>query len=240
MIHFMLKRSEFQSALVSEVILTYKKDWFDSHKCVTNCNLRDLPIILDILDPKPNEDILDVGCGLGRLSYPISLKGARVTGVDNSKHAIAEARAAYKKIRNLDFVCVNALAMNYSGCFDKAICIHMLEHLSFQNGIRVLSRIWDALRHGGVLVLGVPINDFEFHRRLLRFVVTGKQWRESTHEVSFSLKMINHLVRETGFLVVCQETVSIQGLKLGKLSLFPMVGNVLTMGTYLKAKKIEK
>ena len=47
---------------------------------------------LDLLDPKPGERILDVGCGEGTLTRKIVERGATVLGIDNSPEMIAAAR----------------------------------------------------------------------------------------------------------------------------------------------------
>ncbi|MEM6666625.1 MAG: methyltransferase domain-containing protein [Pseudomonadota bacterium] len=45
--------------------------------------------VLDWLDPQPGEDILDVGCGDGRLTLQIRDAGALVTGLDSSPDLLA-------------------------------------------------------------------------------------------------------------------------------------------------------
>ena len=47
---------------------------------------------LDLLDPRPEERILDVGCGEGTLTKRIIERGATVLGIDNSPEMIAAAR----------------------------------------------------------------------------------------------------------------------------------------------------
>ena len=48
--------------------------------------------VIELLDPKPGERILDVGCGLGQLTAQIVDSGAEVVGVDSSAAMIDEAR----------------------------------------------------------------------------------------------------------------------------------------------------
>jgi trans-aconitate methyltransferase len=55
--------------------------------------------LLDLLAPKPNECILDIGCGTGHLTAKIATCGAEVTGVDRSPEMIRQAREAYPQIR---------------------------------------------------------------------------------------------------------------------------------------------
>ena len=49
---------------------------------------------LDLLDPKPGERILDVGCGEGTLTKKIVGRGATVLGIDNSPEMIAGSSAS--------------------------------------------------------------------------------------------------------------------------------------------------
>ena len=51
--------------------------------------------LLELLEAKAGERILDVGCGTGHLTAKIATNGAQVTGVDQSAEMIHQARAAY-------------------------------------------------------------------------------------------------------------------------------------------------
>jgi SAM-dependent methyltransferase len=70
---------------------------------------------LDLLDPKPGERILDVGCGEGTLTRKIVERGATVLGIDNSPEMIAAARAA-----GIDALLLPAENMTFSSEFDAA------------------------------------------------------------------------------------------------------------------------
>jgi trans-aconitate methyltransferase len=54
--------------------------------------------LIDLLDPRPGERVLDLGCGTGHLAAQIRARGARVVGLDSSEAMIREARAAYPEI----------------------------------------------------------------------------------------------------------------------------------------------
>lgn len=51
--------------------------------------------VVELLDPKPGERILDVGCGTGHLTDRIADTGAEVVGIDQSAEMIETARKAY-------------------------------------------------------------------------------------------------------------------------------------------------
>jgi trans-aconitate 2-methyltransferase len=66
--------------------------------------------LVGLLEPRPGERILDVGCGPGQLTALIAAAGAEVTGIDSSEAMIAEARKNYPALR---FEHVDASRMKY-------------------------------------------------------------------------------------------------------------------------------
>jgi SAM-dependent methyltransferase len=70
---------------------------------------------LDLLDPKPGERILDVGCGEGTLTKKIVERGATVVGIDNSPEMVAAARA-----NGVDALFLAAEDMQFFAEFDAA------------------------------------------------------------------------------------------------------------------------
>ncbi len=51
--------------------------------------------LLNGLDPKPGETIVDLGCGTAQLTAEIASRGARTIGIDSSPAMVAQARANY-------------------------------------------------------------------------------------------------------------------------------------------------
>ena len=54
--------------------------------------------LVEILNPKAGERILDLGCGTGYLTSIISNSGASVVGIDNSIEMVAKAKTAYPEL----------------------------------------------------------------------------------------------------------------------------------------------
>lgn len=71
--------------------------------------------VIDLLDPKPGERILDIGCGTGPLTQRIAERGAEVVGLDSSPEMIAQARQSFP---SLQFVLRSATEMTFQGEFD--------------------------------------------------------------------------------------------------------------------------
>ncbi|MCK5677882.1 MAG: class I SAM-dependent methyltransferase, partial [Flavobacteriaceae bacterium] len=57
--------------------------------------------LIQFLNPKPDEFILDLGCGSGQLTNEISKSGANVIGIDNSKKMINDAQTKYPDLKFL-------------------------------------------------------------------------------------------------------------------------------------------
>lgn len=71
--------------------------------------------LVDMLDPKPGERILDLGCGTGHLTNDLAAGGATVVGVDRSPDMISAARSVYPDI---EFVVMDALHLEFNEPFD--------------------------------------------------------------------------------------------------------------------------
>jgi len=51
--------------------------------------------LVELLDPRPGERVLDLGCGTGTLAHSIAARGASVIGIDSSATMIEQAREKY-------------------------------------------------------------------------------------------------------------------------------------------------
>ncbi|MGA9421410.1 MAG: 23S rRNA (uracil(1939)-C(5))-methyltransferase RlmD [Rhodanobacteraceae bacterium] len=69
-------------------------------------NRRMIARVLELLDPQPDDRVLDLFCGLGNFSLPIARRVAAVTGVEGDAGLVARARenADRNGIRNVEFV----------------------------------------------------------------------------------------------------------------------------------------
>ena len=110
--------------------------------------------LLDRLELKPGDTVMDLGCGAGGISEYISDRtGGRVTGIDISTSGIevAQARTAAKRDR-LNFLIgdLNALDLQPNS-FDAAISLDALYWVADLD--RTLDDILASLRPGGQLAV---------------------------------------------------------------------------------------
>ena len=97
---------------------------------------------LDLLDPQPGEQILDVGCGDGTLTLKIKEMGADVVGIDNSLSMVGAAKA-----KGLDARLMDAAQLKFGEAFDAAFSNATLHWVLDKE--RAARAIWFALKPGG-------------------------------------------------------------------------------------------
>lgn len=120
---------------------------------------RRLSLVRQLLDARPGQRLLEVGCGGGHVLrlFPQCL----LTGVDVSGEMIAKAR------RNLADCNVTLLKGDLDGLnlpggsFDRLICTEVLEHVVDPDAL--LGRMRHLLAPGGRAVITIP-NDTMIHR----------------------------------------------------------------------------
>jgi trans-aconitate methyltransferase len=103
--------------------------------------------LVGLLEPKPGERILDLGCGTGHLIARIAESGASVVGLDHSAEMLEQARAAYAR---LEFVQGDARDFSFVEPFDAVFSNAVLHWVRPPEA--VIRRVRDALRPGGRFV----------------------------------------------------------------------------------------
>jgi 2-polyprenyl-3-methyl-5-hydroxy-6-metoxy-1,4-benzoquinol methylase len=197
----------------------------------------DFKILMKFLYPKPEQKILDLGCGLGRLAYEISKTGCHVVGTDKSKFAIDFATRKFGN-SNIEFMCLDALKIDFKELFHGVSCYHLLEHLDKWDATQVLSKVCDALKVNGVLVIGIPIEESSIIRRTIRFFATGSTIRDSTHLRSLSTEEIVDDMSKAGFEITDKYTYSYHPAIRSLDRIIPFIGQKITTNAIVRGIKL--
>jgi len=116
---------------------------------------REVDAIWKLLALAPGHDVLDLGCGHGRIANALAARGARVTGLDASQHFLAVARrdAAATGVA-VDYREGDMRALPWEGAFDAAlIWFTTFGYFSDADNERVVRQAAKALKPGGRLLI---------------------------------------------------------------------------------------
>ena len=149
---------------VKSVDQLYSRDYFLSSKCEGYQEFeknKELSFVkqkeLKIIDPKPGEYILDVGCGRAELLLHCAHRGAHVIGVEYSSDAVflanetlgGKGKVVKAKAEDLPFG---------NNVFDKIALADVLEHLTEKETKNCLSEMHRIVRPGGMILIHTSPN----------------------------------------------------------------------------------
>ncbi len=105
--------------------------------------------VLKLLQARPGERVLDVGCGTGHLTAQIAESGARVVGLDASAEMIEQAQILYPL---LELVVADAASFSFEDPFDAVFSNAALHWINADAQGAVAECVARALRPGGRFV----------------------------------------------------------------------------------------
>lgn len=102
--------------------------------------------VVELLDPRPGERVLDLGCGDGVLARRLTEFGCSVVGVDSSPEMVEAARG-----QGVDARLMDGQALEFAGEFD-AVFSNAALHWMKADPVAVAAGVARALRPGGRFV----------------------------------------------------------------------------------------
>ena len=161
-------------------------------------------------------EILDIGCGGGRLAEELSKKGANVTGIDASEKTIEIAKQHSQE---------NNLKINYECStledhlkkskkkYDSIICFELIEHVPDQ--LKLINDISKVSKKGSKLFLSTinrNIVSFLFAKVIAEYVL--KIVPQGTHQYEKFIKPseLNKILEKSNY-----KTIDIKGVKVNPI-----------------------
>jgi SAM-dependent methyltransferase len=143
--------------------------FFDSHapaymeNVFTKNTKYEVEFIIQELELRKGDRVLDVGCGTGRHCIPLALGGMQMTGIDLSEGMLEQARQlAEREGASLDLVQADATSFEFPEEFNHAICLcegamGLLgpEDDAGERDLKILRNISKSLKPGGKLLMTV-------------------------------------------------------------------------------------
>ncbi len=113
-----------------------------------------LAAVESLVDPRPSDRVLDLGCAAGAITHFLSTFGCDVVGVDQAHAAIARARDLFPE---LDFVEADVGELPLAvASFDKAVAADLVEHIDDATLARMLVEVKRVLVPRGSLSVYTP------------------------------------------------------------------------------------
>jgi 2-polyprenyl-3-methyl-5-hydroxy-6-metoxy-1,4-benzoquinol methylase len=157
--------------------------------------------------------ILDIGCGSGTLLQFVPPEYKSYTGVDINKAAIEYCTKHYPSPQNsfrlLEF---DAIGQLYPEQFTHIFFLESIEHITKEQGLRLLKNVIPLLAPNGIMVLTTPNRKsaWPFIEKALDFFRLTPTLANDQHEHLYSMTELAALAEEAGFGV--KEAYTINGI----------------------------
>ena len=111
---------------------------------------------VELLNPQPNESILDLACGNGWTTQFIAQYGSKTTGIDLCEPHIQSAQIKFGKVGNINFIHGDATHLEnitQPNSIDKIHCLEAAFHFGAEGRKALLNSAFHVLKPGGTFVL---------------------------------------------------------------------------------------
>jgi SAM-dependent methyltransferase len=149
---------------------------------------------------RPNDMVLDIGCGNGSLTYDIAKKAKKVTGIDLNGNNMKIAQKVFSS-PNIEYVIGDATTYDFDKNFDVIILSNVLEHIDYR--IEFLKKMVDIAPKILIRVPMITRDWLTLYKKEL-----GIEWRlDPTHYTEYTLESLSEELHKAGLEI---ENASIQ------------------------------
>lgn len=145
------------------------------------------------------DEILEVGCGMGRLTLPIARRGYRIEGLDLSPYLLGELEKARDPDLAIPLHCADIMAppASMQGRFNVAVGFFVLHH--FHDLAACFRGVRQVLKPGGRVVFLEP-NAFNPLYYLQVLLTPGMTWEAEKGIARMRRDVLFHAMTSAGFV----------------------------------------
>ncbi len=124
--------------------------------------------------------VLDIGCGIGALTYTVSKKAGKIVACDFNANSINIAKRKYS-CENIQYIIANATEFEFEDDFDYIILSNVLEHI--QDRVNFLEKLKPLAKF---MLIRIPMIDRSWITLYKREL--GLEYRlDKTHQIEYTL-----------------------------------------------------
>jgi SAM-dependent methyltransferase len=140
---------------------------------------------------RPQEELLDLGCGNGIFLELLKERSVRGVGVDSFSDCVESCRQRGLEVHQAELLpYVEKTDEQFNGIF----CSHIVEHLSPETVLKLFAHAHRVLRPGGRIIIVTPNpKDIE--------VITERFWLDITHVRPYPLPLLEKMLEHSGFSI---------------------------------------
>ena len=116
-------------------------------------------LFFDLLHLEKDENVLEIGCGTGRIARKVAPNVKSFCGMDISPQTIAAAKK-HLPFANTKLICADFLAYAFDETFD--LIYSTLTFLHIENKQKAMEKVFGLLCPGGSFILSIGKSDEEF------------------------------------------------------------------------------
>lgn len=205
----MIKESEYFREQYNQDILAQGQQYQIDHyyQPKEKSMQRRIELVLKLLNPGRQENILDLGCGVGTFAYHAAVAGALTSGVDYSVESIKMAQSLAEKYglaQQIKYYLCDARKLCFpDNSFDKIISVDFIEHVSLKEKQQIIQEIYRVLKPKGQGLIFTP-NGYreklgEFYWWLRHVLFADKIPQNQLHFGLTNKFAIEKILRENNF-----------------------------------------
>lgn len=163
-----------------------------------------IPILVRHFGDTLNLKAIDLGCGRGEFVYLLRKYGFDAIGVDSNLNQVISENSHKSLFQEADIL--DFLKTCKDDSIDLVTCIHVIEHLTFEKQLELISESFRVLNKSGMLIIETPNPD-----NIL--VGTKSFWNDPTHIKPLTVPLAKYFCINTGFKdvqhILLQENINL-------------------------------